>query len=93
MKMLAQSETVLHGNRIMKGGTIVADDVSKRIEYLTQNILKHVSTSDDGWDKLYFDEADSRYWELIYLDSESHGGGTSTLQSISKDKVVKKYNI
>lgn len=93
MKNLNQSETVLNGHWIFKNGVIVADDTSKRIAYLTQNVLKQIATSDDGWDKLFLDEIDSRYWELFYMDSELHGAGAPTLQCISKFDVVKKYRL
>ena len=93
MKNLNQLETVLSGHWISKDGAIVADDISKRIEYLTQNVLKQIATSDDGWDKLFLDEVDSRYWELLYVNSDLHGAGAPVLQCISKTDVVKKYRL
>ena len=75
MNILEQTETVLGGSWTVKDGAVVADDTSKRIEYLTKNVLKQIAISDNGWDKLFIDERDSRFWELTYIHSEQQGGG------------------
>jgi hypothetical protein len=93
MKRLAHGETLLCGKWIMKDGSLVSDNTNKRIEYLTQHILKHVATSDDGWDKLFINENDHRYWELLYPASELHGGGPPILQCLPAIEITKKYNI
>ena len=90
---LQQTEKVLIGNWIFENGKNVEDSVSKRIQYLINDVLKKVSSSDDGWDVLYIDMEDSRYWELIYPDSHLHGGGAPLLKNISHDEAVKKYNV
>jgi len=77
----------------MENGTLVADKKSKRIESLIQTSLKQIATSDDGWDSLYIDPKDSRYWELVYYDSEQHGGGAPHLKHLSNAEASKKYTI
>jgi Immunity protein 27 len=44
-------------------------------------------------DVLYVDPSDSRYWELIYPDSQLHGGGPPTLRNLSEAAARKKYGI
>lgn len=90
---LKSSETILVGAWVIQSGQVVADDVSKRIEYLTQNILKEVASSDDGWDLLYRNVDDSRYWELIHPDNDSHGAGAPTLKCLSRQEAEQKYHI
>ena len=90
---LKSSETILLGAWITQSGQVIADDVSKRIEYLTQNVLKEVASSDDGWDLLYRDVDDSRYWELIHPDNDSHGAGAPTLKCLSHQEAEQKYHI
>ena len=90
---LGSSETILVGSRTSNGDQVVADDISRRIEYLTQNILEKIASSDDGWDVLFLDTDDSRYWELTYSDSDSHGGGAPTLKNLSAKKASQKYQV
>jgi hypothetical protein len=42
---------------------------------------------------LYVDASDGRYWELIYPDSQLHGGGPPTLRNLSEASARKKYRI
>ena len=93
IKELGSCETELVGNWVQQNGSVVADDVSKRIEFLTQNKLKKVASSDDGWDQLYIDVQDSRYWELSHPESDSHGGGAPLLKNLSQDEVKNKYRL
>ena len=93
IKELDSIETELVGSWVEQNGSVVADDVSKRIEYLTQNKLKKVASSDDGWDQLYIDTEDSRYWELSHPESDSHGGGAPLLKNLALDEVKNKYQL
>ena len=76
-------ETEIRGSWIIVDSSIEADYNTTRIEYLTQNYLIEIAVSDDGWEKLFQDPSDKRYWELIYPESELQGGGAPTLRSIS----------
>jgi hypothetical protein len=73
--LLASSETLLKGKWVTIGGSLVADNTSRRIEFLITNILVQVATDGSGWMVLCKDPRDSRYWELSYPDSGEHGGG------------------
>ena len=44
----------------------MADEVTKRIQQLVRDYLKKVATDRTGWEVLYRDPGDGRYWELSY---------------------------
>ncbi len=89
---LNYSETELIGKWVVIDNSITADDVSKRIEVLIKDSLTKVAVSDDGWEILYIDPNDGRYWELTYPSSESQGGGAPKLSVIPAEQVKAKYN-
>ncbi len=92
-KLLQTNETFLEGKWVESGGKVIADEVAKRVEHLVTYVLKKIEHSQDGWDTLYQDPADGRYWEHFYLQSEMHGGGPPSLKVISSDAAKKKYAI
>ncbi|NCC98721.1 MAG: hypothetical protein EOL95_03325 [Bacteroidia bacterium] len=48
---------------------------------------------DNGWEILYKDNSDNRLWELIYPNSEMHGGGAPMLRTIDKESAISKYGV
>jgi len=92
MKITAE-ETEVRGNWILEGGAVVADEMCRRIEWLRSNWLQRVSTDSSGWEVLYKDPHDGRYWELTYPQSELHGGGPPNLRYISDESAKSKYGI
>lgn len=90
---LKEEEKLLSGKWIFKDGKIEEDSVSKRINWLKDNYLIKIGRDKTGWEILYKDPNDGRYWELIYENSELQGGGAPTLSFISKEEAVLKYNI
>jgi hypothetical protein len=86
-------EVELIGNWNVRGRSVVADDVSLRIDALTNKLLKEIAVSDDGWAILYVDPKDGRYWELTYPDNESHGGGAPKLSVILPEQARLEYNM
>ncbi|MDD2797220.1 MAG: Imm27 family immunity protein [Bacteroidales bacterium] len=91
MGQIKEEEFELRGNWIFNGSTIDADNVCKRIENLISEYLTEIAVDESGWEKLYQDPADKRYWELIYTESEMQGGGPPMLRNLSKFEVKKKY--
>ena len=89
---LSHNETELLGNWVVHGNSVIADDVSKRIEALIKDSRKKVAVSDDGWEILYIDQNDGRYWELTYPSSNSNGGGAPKLSVLSPEQVKGNYN-
>ncbi len=90
---LQPSESKLQGNWIFENNEIKKDVTALRIDYLKDNYLIKIGTDVTGWDILYQDPLDQRYWELVYPNSEMQGGGPPLLQHISIDTVKNKYHI
>lgn len=88
---ITTEETEVRGNWILEGGAVVADEMCSRIEWLKSNWLQRITTDSSGWETLYKDPHDGRYWELIYPQSELHGGGPPTLRYISDESAKSKY--
>jgi hypothetical protein len=66
-----------------------AFEVQKRIYWLRTNYLEKLV--DKGWEILYVDHSDNRFWELTYPNSEMQGGGPPVLKNIDKGIVLSKY--
>ena len=49
-----------------------------------------VATDSSGWDILYKDPRDGRFWELTYPDSSFHGGGPPRLENFSATEAGSK---
>lgn len=74
MKLRAD-ETELEGRWIAENGLVRADATCERIARLIINALKKVAVSEEngGWETLYQDPQDGRYWEHTYSHGEMHG--------------------
>jgi immunity protein 27 of polymorphic toxin system len=91
MYMIEQTETLLIGEWKLVDGLRVADPVAQRIYELISNELQKVSASSDGWNVLYRDSRDGRFWELTYAQGEMYGGGPPILTHLSEQDIVGKY--
>ena len=91
MMNIKPSETVLTGQWVLQGGRPVADDVCKRILALTKSHLLEVGRDASGWNTLYRDPTDGGYWELVYPQSEIHGGGPPELRCLTTNEAREKY--
>lgn len=91
--MLKSDEFKLQGKWITSNDKVIDDEISNRITFLKNNYLIKLATSDDGWDTLFQDPNDKRFWELIFEKGELHGGGPPSLIVISKVDIEKKYNL
>jgi hypothetical protein len=88
---LKPEEDGLHGKWIEIDGAVSADETCHRIEWLTTNWLEKQAVDDSGWNVLYRDPSDGRYWELTYPQSDMHGGGPPALLHVSKEAAESKY--
>jgi hypothetical protein len=84
-------ETEIRGTWTRKGAEVRQDVNCQRIEHLVEDHLTKVGHDPSGWDTLYLDPADGRYWELTYPESDSHGGGPPMLRNVSPDFARLKY--
>ena len=90
---LGPQETELTGNWLVEGGSVVADDVCRRIEWLLQSRLERLAADSSGWETLYRDPRDGRLWEHTYPQGEMHGGGPPQLRVVSPEVASVKYRI
>ncbi len=91
MKALYPYETDLLGKWSVVNGKVVGDETCERIEGLMAKYLKKVAVDKSGWETLYQDAQDRRYWELTYPQGEMHGGGPPRLTHLSHEQVREKY--
>jgi len=85
-------ETLLEGRWQIENGRVVENPECRRIHDLISSYLILLGSSENGWEKLFRDPADGRYWELTYPHSYLHGGGPPLLQNISTADAKAKYN-
>jgi len=90
---LKSNEFELIGNWIYQENEVIEDETAKRVHNLKENYLIKIATDISGWEVLYQDPNDKRYWELTYLHSEYHGGGAPSLININVQLAKKKYGI
>lgn len=90
---LEKEEIELIGEWIFQNGEMVEDSVAKRINLLKDDFLIKVATDESGWNTLYKDPEDNRYWELTYRNSDLQGGGAPLLTNLNKESALLKYNI
>jgi hypothetical protein len=88
LELLSAQETELVGSWEEDDGSIVADAVAVRIDWLISNVLAVVGASKDGWSTVYRNPSDERFWLHTYPQSEMHGGGPPSLRAISADEVA-----
>lgn len=90
---LKENEDSIKGDWVFVDGKIVGDSNCKRIEWLIHHSLQKVGVSiaAGGWETLYRDPEDGRYWEHTYPQSEMQGGGPPSLRVIASDRINDKY--
>ena len=72
-------------------GKVISDPACERIESLTYEYLEKIGADASGWDTLFRDPEDGRYWERIYPLSHMHGGGPPTLLNIAEEEARIKH--
>jgi len=91
---IEHDETIIEGKWILDShNKVVGDDACRRVHDLKLNYLLKLATDESGWDILYKDPADGRFWELIYPQSEMHGGGPPTLRNLTQAETKQKYGV
>ncbi|MEI6200518.1 MAG: Imm27 family immunity protein [Enhydrobacter sp.] len=64
-----------------------------RIYGLIGGRFQKLGHSGDGWDTLYRDTVDGRFWELTYPQSHMHGGGPPRLTMLHLAVAKAKYRL
>lgn len=91
---LSSDEHKLIGKWVEAGdGRVVGDETCERVEVLVEKHLQELGVSPEsgGWDTLFCDPADGRFWERVYLQSEMHGGGPPSLFNLPVEEAKRKY--
>lgn len=87
---LEKNETYLKGEWVLQNDEVIGDETCHRIRHLITR-LEEISSADGGWETLYRDNSDGRYWELFYEHGDWHGGGPPSLRNISEPEAKEKY--
>jgi hypothetical protein len=66
---------------------------ARRAGWLLQNRLLRLAETNFGYDHLYRDPTDGRYWELTHPWPEQHGGGPYVLRAITPSDAAAKYGV
>jgi hypothetical protein len=88
-----ENEVKIKGGWKSIGKQVLPDENCVRIDWLKSKYFHKIAVDPSGWDTLFRDPEDGRYWELTYPESELHGGGASQLTVISFQVAKVKYNI
>jgi len=91
MIMIGPNEVEITGRWIVSKGQSVADANCQRISDLTQVHLVKLGHDPSGWDTIYRDPNDGRFWEMTFPQSGLQGGGPPQLRALSKEEVNSKY--
>lgn len=88
---IGTDEKDLIGKWEIVDGRIVSDATTERIMALIERTLEKVAVDNTGWETLYRDPEDGRYWELTYPEGSLHGGGPPRLTHLSLEEARAKY--
>jgi hypothetical protein len=95
MTKLEPSESDLTGIWIVVDGKIRGDSTCERIHWLIAHHLRKVAVSKQsgGWDTLYQDPDDGRFWERTYPQGAMQGGGPPRLGVVNPSEASTKYEL
>ena len=88
---LDPEERELVGGWVGRDGARTLDDVDRRIFWLVTRRLVPRGIAHGGWEQLYQDQRDGRYWELSFPEGSLHGGGPRRLKCITADIARERY--
>jgi len=86
-------ETEIVGNWIVKDKRVVGDDACQRVEDLMRTYLVPIKRASDGWEHLYRDPHDGRYWERTFPHGAMQAGGPPALRLIAPAAAERKYGL
>jgi hypothetical protein len=90
---LQPQEVELVGTWLQEHGKVRGDISCQRIKWLTENHLHKLKVAGGGWETLFQDPDDKRYWEQTYPQGEMQGGGPPKLQAITDQQAKMKYQV
>jgi hypothetical protein len=90
--MIGADETRITAEWTLVDGHARSNGNDQRIYALIATHLRKLATDWRGWESLYEDPTDGRYWELTFPHGEMHGGGPPELRYIDKVIAAEKYS-
>jgi hypothetical protein len=90
---LAPEERLLVGAWVEQDAGTTHDEVDRRIFWLVTRRLIACGHAGGGWDQLYLDPRDGRFWELTFPQGSLHGGGPRRLESVDASVAREKYGV
>jgi hypothetical protein len=90
---LEPDEQRLAGAWVERDGRRTLDAVDRRIFWLVSRRLLARGHASHGWDQLYLDPRDGRYWELTFPEGSLHGGGPRLLTCVGAGVAREKYGL
>jgi hypothetical protein len=87
------SETEIIGGIKNEHGVATNDEQLTRIWWLITNKLDKIATADNGWEQLYRDPNDGRFWELFFPRGELQAGGPPALHVVTCEVACEKYHV
>ena len=90
---LDPDERRLVGGWVEQQGGRTLDQVDRRIFWLVTRRLVALGQAHHGWEQLYQDPRDGRFWELTFPEGSLHGGGPRLLTCIDEERACEKYGL
>ena len=90
---LGADERRLVGGWVEHDGSRTLDQVDRRIFWLVTRRLIARGQTHQGWEQLYQDPRDGRFWELTFPEGSLHGGGPRRLACIEEEAAREKYGL
>jgi hypothetical protein len=90
---LTPDEHLLVGAWAEDANRTTHDEVDRRILWLVTRRLVACGHAGGGWDQLYQDPRDGRFWELTFPQGSLHGGGPRRLESVGASLAREKYGV
>jgi hypothetical protein len=90
---LAPDEHLLAGAWAEHDNHTVHDAVDRRIFWLVTRRLSAIGHAAGGWEQLYRDPRDGRFWELTFPHGSLHGGGPRRLERVDPSVAREKYGV
>ena len=90
---LGPGERQLVGGWVDQEGGRTLDEVDRRIFWLVTRRLIPRGQAHQGWEQLFEDPRDGRFWELTFPEGSLHGGGPRLLTRVGEEQAREKYGV
>lgn len=91
LSLIESDRTEYIGGRYFKDGVMYADEITEFIHRETACHLDQLGADETGWNLLYRDRRDSRYWEMTYPKSYLQGAGPPALRLLTLEEVKARF--